>query len=167
MDTETSQRLKREYFENRVRSAHPLELIVMLYDAAIDSLNAAIGHLKTQDRFARSRDVTRAQQAVHELLVSLDHSVNAPFTRTLAGLYRFCLERMADGHAHQSEQQFKEALSVLSTLAVAWREIATSTCQAPATEPSFELPQPQTVPASPYGGYAASVAATGSRDWSC
>lgn len=173
MDTATRQRLKQEYFENRIRSAHPLELVVMLYDTAIESLNAAIGYVRTQDRFERSRAVTRAEQAVHELLASLDHSVNAPFTHTLASLYHFCLDRMVAGHSNQSEQAFQEALSVLSTLGVAWREIAEQTCHAPAApDETAEEVQPEMVSANPYGGspygsYGGSVAAAGSRNWSC
>ncbi len=168
MDTETSQRLRREYFENRLRSAHPLELINMLYEVAIDSLNAAIGHLKTQDRLARSRAITRAEEAVQELLVSLDHSVNAPFTHNLANLYRYCLQRMMEGHANQSEPAFQEALAVLSSLAVAWREIAKRTCEAtPAKEPPTEPSEPNAIPTNPYGAYGASAATAASRDWSC
>ena len=42
MDSETTQRLQREYMENRIRAAHPLELVTMLYQVAMDSLNEAI-----------------------------------------------------------------------------------------------------------------------------
>jgi flagellar biosynthetic protein FliS len=171
MDTETGRRLQREYLENRIRTAHPLELVNMLYEVAIDNLNAAIRHLKTQDRLARSRVVTRAEQALGELLVSLDHSVDAPFTRTLAGLYKYCLERTITGHATQSETPFREALSVLSTLAVAWREIKDQACgdpqdqgKAPAEEPRLES---QPTINYRYAGYPETTATVGSRDWNC
>ena len=171
MDTETSQRLQREYLENRIRSAHPLELVNMLYELAIENLNAAIEYLKTQDRMARSGAVTRAEEAVRELLVSLDHSVNAPFTRTLAGLYKYCLERMVVGHATQSEAAFREALSVLSTLAVAWREIKEQTCGAPKSEGEAEAEElaaePGPVVNDRFAGYREAAATAGSRDWSC
>jgi flagellar biosynthetic protein FliS len=133
MESATRERLQREYLENRIRSAHPIELVNMLYQVAIDNLKAAIGHLKTQDRLARARAITRAEEAVDELLVALDHSVNAPFTHRLAGLYSYCLGRMIEGHAKESEQAFEEALSVLSTLAVAWKEVKERTCGVPQT----------------------------------
>lgn len=168
MDTATSRRLHREYLENRIRSAHPMELVNMLYEVAIDNLHQAISHLKTKDRMARSRAVTRAEQAVGELMISLDHSVNAPFTHTLAGLYRYCLQRMIEGHSQQSEAAFQEALSVLSTLAVAWREIKQRTCDAQANpesnRPEVEEPQPVS---NPYGGYRQGLALAESRNWSC
>lgn len=171
MDTETRQRLQREYIENRIRSAHPMELVNMLYDVAIDNLKAAIGYLKTHDRLARSRAVTKAEEAVEELLLALDHSVNAPFTHTLAGLYRYCLKRMIAGHAQESEAAFEEALSVLSTLVVAWREVKEQMCGTAQTAPEEQEPrQNSPVPVKdPYARYRqSSVAAEAqSRDWSC
>lgn len=168
MDTETSRRLQREYLENRIRSAHPVELVNMLYDVAIDNLQAAIGHLRTHDRLARSRAITKAEEAVEELLLALDHPVDAPFTHTLAGLYRYCLKRMIAGHSQQSEAAFREALSVLSTLAVAWREVKQQKCGEPQAAPPEEEP----VPVAPrpandrYAGYRESPPAAQSRDWS-
>jgi flagellar secretion chaperone FliS len=176
MDKETSQRLQREYLENRIRSAHPMELVTMLYDVAIDNVKAAIGCLKTHDRLSRSRAVTKAEEAVEELLTALDHSVNAPFTHTLAGLYSYCLKRIVAGHAQQSEQPFREALSVLSTLAVAWREVKEQVCATPQAEPEHAAPEggdlrrEELVPVKdPYAGYLqASVASENpSRNWSC
>lgn len=175
MDTETLRLVNREYLENRIRSAHPLELVTMLYQVAIDSLNASIDHLKTADHFARSREITRAEQAVHELLVALDHTVQAPFTRTLADLYRYCLERMAAGHAGQSEAAFREALAILTTLASAWNEIKAGICDPPpGGDSAAELsPQeqgplvPEELVSDPYAGYRQSPGIAVARDWSC
>lgn len=171
MDQETSKRLQREYLENRIRSAHPVELVNMLYDVAIDNLKAAIVCVRTHDRLGRSRAVTKSEEAVQELLTSLDHSVNAPFTHTLAGLYRYCLKRMIAGHAQQAEAPFQEALSVLNTLAVAWREVKEQTCGAQqAAAPVEEEPrqEPAAVVNDPYAKYRQnSSTETPSRDWSC
>jgi len=168
MDQETQRRLQREYFESRIRSAHPIEIVTMLYQAAIDNLNAAVGHLKTGDRRARSRAVSKAQEAVHELLVALDHSVGADFTHTLASLYRFCLDRMVTGHSQQSAKPFEEALSVLSTLAVAWREIKERMCDAPA-DSAVPMPaeEPRRTVNQPYSRYRPEPEMVGSRGWSC
>lgn len=169
MDLETHRRLQREYFESRVRSAHPIEIVTMLYQAAIDNLNVAIGHLKTGDRRARALAVSRAQEAVHELLVALDHSVGADFTQTLASLYRYCLDRMVTGHAKQSAKSFEEALSVLSTLAVAWREIKDRMCETSPAEDAPPAPreEPRRTVNHPYSKYRPDSEMVGSRGWSC
>jgi len=168
MDQETQRRLQREYFESRVRSAHPIEIVTMLYQAAIDNLNAAIGHLKTGDRRARARAVSKAQEAVHELLVALDHSVGASFTHTLASLYRYCLDRMVTGHSQQSAKSFEEALSVLSTLAIAWREIKQRMCDGPAEEAvAAPAGESRRTINQPYSQYRPESEMVGSRGWSC
>jgi flagellar biosynthetic protein FliS len=170
MDPDTLQRMKREYIENRVRSAHPVEIVTMLYQVAIDNLTSAIEHLRAGDHFARSAEVTKAEEAVHELLAALDHSVNAPFTHTLADLYRYALQRMVAGHGTRSETAFREALSVLTTLASAWYEIKVQMCQAPpAEEPSVQPPpeESRTPVNDPYAAYRLDQGAAGARDWSC
>src|SRR6478735_7123474 len=83
------QQAQREYLESRILSAQPAELVEMLYQVAIQSLKKAIGHLKSGDAMARSREVTRAQEAVNEMMAALDHSVGASFTQTLAALYSY------------------------------------------------------------------------------
>ena len=116
MDPQTLQRAHRDYLESRILSAHPVEVVHMLYQVAIDNLNAALTHLKSGDRFARATTVSRAQEAVNELRVSLDHSVNASYSHTLAGLYGYVLQQIIAGNARQTEQPFQEALSILTTL---------------------------------------------------
>jgi flagellar secretion chaperone FliS len=170
MDTTTTDRLKRDYLESRILSAHPVEIVAMLYEVAINSLNEAIGHLKTGDRFARSKAVSRAEQAIHELLFALDHSVNAKFSRTSASLYQYALGRIVAGHAQQSEAAFQEALTVLQPLASAWDDLKTQLCEEPKSTESAPAEAPQ-APATegfndPYAAYRQSPAGA-SRDWSC
>src|SRR5580704_1791604 len=128
MDVETVQQAHRDYAESRILSAHPVEVVHMLYQVAIDNLNAAISHLRNRDHFARSYAVTKAQAAIHELILALDHSVNAPFTRTLSDLYHYSLQQITQGHGKQSEAAFREALSILTTLATAWAEVKKRLC---------------------------------------
>jgi flagellar biosynthetic protein FliS len=171
MDTTIAERLRKDYLESRILSAHPVEIVAMLYEVAIDSLNEAIGHLKTCDRFARSRAVTRAEQAIQELLIALDHSINAPFSRTSEDLYRYILSRIVAGHAQESEAAFQEALTILKPLASAWADLKARLCEEPKS--ADEAPA-ETVPNAveesvndPYEAYRQNPGAAASRDWSC
>jgi flagellar secretion chaperone FliS len=168
-DAQAIRQAHRDYVESQVLSAQPVEIVHLLYQVAMDNLNAAIAHLKNRDAFARSTAVTKAEMAVDELLLALDHSVGAPFTRTLAGLYDYVLQQIIKGHARQSEQAFREALSILSILASAWAEVKATVvadpppAPAPPT-PSVSEPQGKGDPAGAYSWGPA--AAPGSRDWS-
>lgn len=172
MELQTARQAQRDYMENRVLSAHPVELVGILYEIAIDNLNKAIGHLKTGDAFARARAVTTAEEAVDELVMAIDPTVEAPFTRTLLDLYQYILQRIIRGHAQQSEQAFREALSILTTLAETWSGVKAKELDdaaAAAAPTAEEEPVRVAEPAAnnPYSAYSQSPAvAAGSRGWS-
>jgi flagellar protein FliS len=173
-EAQTAQRVYRDYLESRIATAHPVELIHLLYQVAIDNLNAAITHLKSGDAFARAKAVTKAELAVDELILALDHSVGAPVSRTLADLYGYVLRETVKGHARKSEQAFQDALSILVTLSEGWDGVVKNICgdkQPVSTEPS-EAPEPElavaSAPDSRYAAYSQGPAtAVRSRDWSC
>jgi|HubBroStandDraft_1064217.scaffolds.fasta_scaffold287504_1 flagellar protein FliS len=174
-DAQTAQRAYKDYLESRIAAAHPVEIIHLLYQVAIDNLNLAINHLKSGDAFARARAVTKAELAVDELIIALDHSVGATFTRTLADLYGYVLRQIVAGHGKKSEEAFREALSILTTLSEGWAGVVKNVCgdrEAVSTEPAE--PQAEAVavaasaPDSRYAAYSQGPAtAVLSRDWSC
>src|SRR5579863_8327826 len=127
-DGQFAQDAHRTYVENRVFSAHPAERVYMLYQVAIDSVNVAIARLKDGDIFARGRAVNKAHEAVDELNLALDHSAGANFTHTLAELYDYIQRQLVKGHSQKSEEAFRQALSVLTTLTEAWQQVVERTC---------------------------------------
>lgn len=151
----------------------------MLYELAIESVNVAIARLKDGDIFARGRAVNKAHEAVDELILALDHSVGANFTHTLAELYDYVQRQLVKGHSQKSEDAFRQALAVLTTLTDAWRQVVENTCgsglssnqlqsespdgaleEAPVAAAAGEVSEPH----SAYGG--APAASSISRDWS-
>ena len=175
MDDHLTQQAHRDYVANRVFSAHPAERVYMLYQVAIDSVNTAIARLKDGDIFARGRAVNKAHEAVDELILALDHSVGANFTKTLAELYDYVQRQLVKGHSQKSEEALREALSVLTTLTDAWKQVVERTCgdrtssgdslphepvPQSATQGSMEVSEPQTA----YQGVPDAPAT--SRGWS-
>jgi flagellar biosynthetic protein FliS len=162
--------MRRGYFEERIRSAHPVEIVALLFRVAIDSLHEAVQHLKSGDRFARSSSVTRAEHAIQELLFSLDHSVYPSFSRTASGLYRYALDRIVAGHAQESKKAFQDALAVLEPLSKAWEDVRARICDDPGTGPQeaeASAEPPHESAKSPHSAYLGTQIPLGSRDWSC
>lgn len=163
-----AERLKRDYIEARVLSATPVEVVAMLFEVAIAGLLEAIAHLKAGERQARSRAITRAEQAVQELIFALNHSVDPRFSRRAEGLYRYALARMVAGHARESEREFREALAVLTPLEKAWGVLKVRITEGP-KESAPEAPEAarEDRPAvNPYSAYQQEPVTPG-RDWSC
>jgi flagellar protein FliS len=181
-DAQSAQRAYRDYLESRVANAHPVEIVHMLYRVAIDNLNLAVTHLNAGDAFARARAVTKAELAVNELTLALDHTVGAPFTRTLADLYDYVLRQTIQGHGKKDEQAFRDALAILTTLAEGWDGVRQKVCgensgvestSAPSVEREAPAPRTQEVIAgvglaSRFAAYSQTpVAVAEARDWSC
>jgi flagellar protein FliS len=165
---------QREYLESRILSAQPAELIELLYQIAIQSLKKAIDHLKSGDAMARAGEVTRAQEAVNELMAALDHSVGASFTQTLASLYAYVQQQILKGHAGPSEEALQRAIGILGTLQEGWSGVSAELAkpnQPVAAAPQFSQPeQPEEVSASAGGRsgeyYQEDAVPVTSRGWS-
>src|SRR5579862_3586564 len=134
MDDRILSLANREYLESRILSTPPTEIVQMLYQVAIDQINTAIDCLKSGDAFARARAVTKAEEAVDELILSLDHSVGASFTKSLADLYAYVLRQIVAGHSRQSEQAFRDALTILTSLADTWTKVRANLAAQNATD---------------------------------
>ena len=57
MDDQFAQQARREYLENKVFSAHPVERVQMLYQIAIESVNTAIAREMAAFMWAIAREV--------------------------------------------------------------------------------------------------------------
>ncbi len=167
------QQAQRDYLKSRVLSAQPAELVEMLYQIAIQSLKKAIGHLKGGDAMARAGEISRAQEAVNELMHALDHSAGASFTQTLASLYAYVQQQILKGHAGPSEDALQRAIGILNTLQEGWAGVCTELAKAnqPATpsSPYVEPEQPQEQPVGAgdrSGEYYQEAVPVPSRGWS-
>jgi len=178
MDDQRTQQAHKDYVANQVFSAHPAERVYLLYQVAIDSVNAAIARLKDGDIFARGRAVNKAHEAVDELILALDHSVGANFTHTLAELYDYVQRQLVKGHSQKSEEAFRQALSVITTLTEAWKEVVERTCGSNLFSGELRADNPQGVPeeipvaktaaevSEPHAAYGQAPPAQAiSRDW--
>ena len=109
------------YLEDRVLGATPLELVQILYDAALASVRSARRHLASGDILARSREITRGQLLVGELTSSLDRKAGGELGDRLFELYDYMQRRLTEAHIEQSDEPLAEVGSLLSTLLEGWR----------------------------------------------
>ena len=78
-------------------TATPGGLVLMLFDgalAAIGKSQAALEPTGTQDLELAHKELTRAQDIVGELQMSLDHEVGGQISDSLSSLYLFCTEQL-------------------------------------------------------------------------
>jgi flagellar secretion chaperone FliS len=143
------------YLESRVLSANPVELVNLLYQAAIGAVREARYHLAEGRIAERSHQINKAFEILVELETSLDHDRGGEISRRLAVLYDYMRRRLLDANMQQSEPPLTEVLGLLSTLSEAWEGVK-STQQKPAESAASPWAQ---APAEEF-------AARGSHNWS-
>jgi len=104
----------------RILSATPMELVNMLYHAAIESVQAARQHLKSGQIFERGRAVSRAIAILTELNGSLDYEKGGEVSTRLAAMYDFLQRTLLDANFRQADDGLARAEALLMTLSEAW-----------------------------------------------
>jgi flagellar secretion chaperone FliS len=125
------------YLESRVLTADPLELIRMLYRAALGATGRARAHLAGGRIAERSREISRAWAILGELAAALDHQRGGELSGRLAGLYAYLQERLLEANLRQKAEPLAEVEKLLKTLLEGW-EGARPAVETPAGHPHQE-----------------------------
>ena len=153
-----------EYLTDRALTASPMELIRMLYEGAISSIERAVEMLHTGDIMARGQAITKAINIIHELRAALDTDRYPEYASTMLELYIFMQNRLTEAHARQSEEALQEVSRLLRRLLENWTAIMHQVAEADSESHPDEPPSEwSTLPSHPYATGLA--AATSSRTW--
>ena len=93
------------YLENQVMTADPVELVRMLYRAAVDAVRDARRRLAAGEIAERSAAINRALAIVGELSGSLDHHSGGEISRNLHALYAYILQSLMRANILQQGSQ--------------------------------------------------------------
>jgi flagellar secretion chaperone FliS len=130
------QSLAHRYREVAIQTASPLQLIVILYDAAICSIQEAQEHMNHRNIAARSRSINKCIAIISELQSSLDLKAGGEISLSLHRLYDYMLRTIFRANADQSIQPLTEVESLLGNLRSAWVEVVNQNQGAsPASQP--------------------------------
>jgi flagellar secretion chaperone FliS len=108
------------YLESTVLTADPVELIRILYRAALESVTNARRHLQEGDIAARSRQISKACAILTELSLSVDRSKGGVIGANLVELYDYMQKRLLQANIEQSEPPLAEVSGLLGTMLEAW-----------------------------------------------
>ncbi|HEX8984265.1 MAG TPA: flagellar export chaperone FliS [Bryobacteraceae bacterium] len=133
------------YLESRILSAGGIELVQILYEAAMEAVESARKHLNQGDIAARSKAITKAYAILTELSAALDQSAGGEFSRTLFELYTYMGGQLLKANMEQSEPPLIEVSKLLATLLEGWMSCTASVPGA------IEEPAPVAAPRPRYG----------------
>ncbi len=107
-----------------MRTASPVELVVMLYDGAFRFVNEADEAFAKDDRARAGDRIGRALAIVDELCATLDGSHAPELADNLLALYGFCKRRLFEANMKRDRQALKDVVTALSPLRDAWAMVA-------------------------------------------
>jgi flagellar protein FliS len=113
------------YEENRILSASPVELVRILYAAALRAVNNARASLRAGDIRSRSREISKAQLILLELSTSVDPAKGREVAERLLSLYDYMQGRLIEANTAQKEGPLEEVCTLLETLQEAWSQCET------------------------------------------
>ena len=112
------------YQETEIRTASPIELVVLLYDAAISSLQKAQEHIAARNIEARTRCLNKAAAVITELQANLNFQAGGTIAPSLDRLYQYMKNSIVHANLRQETGPLVESVRLLTNLRSAWIEIA-------------------------------------------
>jgi flagellar protein FliS len=120
--------------ETGVAAASPHNLILMLYDGALQAIAEAVRHLDARAVADKGRAVSRAIGIIDEGLKGcLDRAQGGEIATHLHELYDYMARRLLLASLKDDRAGFDEVARLLTELRGAWATIASAAKQAPAS----------------------------------
>ncbi|MDR2614992.1 MAG: flagellar export chaperone FliS [Oscillospiraceae bacterium] len=112
------------YKRQRILTASPVELIVLLYEGLKKFTVLASRAVEKNDMAKAHANFIKAQNVVSELMNSLDMSV--PISEDLLRLYEFILHELTEANIKKDTSKIPDVIEIIDELCSAWQEIADS-----------------------------------------
>jgi flagellar protein FliS len=113
------------YKETQIKTANQGRLIVMLYEGAIKNINKALEFLGDEHRRydETGTSISKAQDIIAELMVSLDFEKGGDIAKNLFSLYIFMNQQLMQANLKKDEKTLIDVKEMLSELRDVWIEI--------------------------------------------
>jgi len=126
---------RQAYLEGEVLHADPVELIRILYRAAIECVDAAAAAIHGKAIEEKTKQISKAQLILNELSLAVDHEKGGSLAKNLVELYDYSLYCLQDANFRCDAGPLDEVRKVLTSLLTAWQD-----CPAPGALPVSMLP---------------------------
>ena len=109
------------YRKNKVLTATPGELVLMLYEGAIKFCNIGIVAIENKDYIKANTNIQKAERIVAELRGSLD--MKYPVAKDFDNVYEYIGWVLLQANVKKSKDRLEEALRHLRTMRDTWKEV--------------------------------------------
>ena len=111
------------YQQNRVESASPAQIVMMLFQEAVHRLTRAL-HTLDSDPVSWRKDIHHTREIYLELFSALDPQAAPEMCANLGGLYQWCISELVEAGRTKDEKRIRDVLKVTTTLLEGWQVVA-------------------------------------------
>lgn len=111
-----------QYKQMAIKTANRGQLLIMLYEAAIQNVKKATIAIDKKDLASKGSFIGKAHDIINELLNTLNFDVGGNIARDLERLYNFMTEQLIRANVENSKEPIVAVQKLLETLLSAWRE---------------------------------------------
>lgn len=109
------------YANNKVMTATPAELTLMLYEGAIKFCNIAIAAVEEKDIMKAHTNIMKVERIIEEFQSTLDHKYAV--SEDFDNVYRYLHDRLIQANVKKDKEILEEVLGHLRTMRDTWKEV--------------------------------------------
>lgn len=109
------------YQGNKITTASPAELTLMLYEGAIKFCNLAMMGIEEKDVKKAHTNIMKAERIIDELRATLNHKY--PVAEDFENIYIVIYDKLVMANIHKSAEELEEALVELRDIRDIWKQI--------------------------------------------
>ena len=111
---------KLAYRENAVRGATPIELVVILFDAAIDDMRRAASAIQTSDIEERATAIRHAMLVLQQLQGTLDFEKGGQVAKQFEQFYNLIRAKLLESQLRNSPELMQQQIRFMSEVRDCW-----------------------------------------------
>lgn len=109
------------YANNKIMTASPGELTLMLYEGAIKFCNIAIIAVEEKDIPKAHTNIMKVEKIISEFQSTLNHKY--PVADDFEEVYSYLMRRLLEANMKKDKDILEEVLKHLRTMRDAWKEV--------------------------------------------
>lgn len=109
------------YANNKITTASPAELTLMLYDGAIKFCNIAITAIEEKDIPKAHQNIMKVENIIQEFQATLNHKY--PVAKDFDNVYSYLKDRLIQANIKKDAEILQEVLGHLRTMRDTWKEV--------------------------------------------
>lgn len=110
-----------QYANNKILTASPAELTLMLYEGAIKFCNIAIMAIENKEIEKAHKNIMKVQRIIEEFQITLDFKY--PIANDFNNVYTYLIQRLREANMTKDKEILEEVNGHIRTMRDTWKEV--------------------------------------------